>query len=623
MKYNLRLFFMFIAITLSCAFAQGQGGVRNRVDNIRNSDPLTISGSVGTSLGLSYSTTTPGSTPFTSSIFANLNVNIYSFNLPVSFYFVNNTTSFSYPQIPTIHLGANPTWRRFKFHIGNSSMHFSNYTYSGLSFLGGGLEYQGNLFRAAAFGGLLSQATKIKGYDDRSAMQQLADSLLGLNAPESYMPQYRRDAVGAKIGIGNSRNFIDFSVFKAKDKEKSLPQDFRDSIAVQDNVALGLSGRFAIKSWFSFTANMGASVYTPDLHDSLPNLGENVQNVLDKTNWLIGFRSGSNIRFAGDAAMNFFFKHFNGSMTYRFIQPDYVSLGTSKFSQNAQSLGLNANVNMFKNKSILSLVGYIQRDNLNKKQMFCNQVATYTLNWNTNFNEHFSLNTSYNGIKQNQFDGTCQVQDSLRIDQITHTASISPIFNFYKNGNTHSLSLNANFIQNSNLNKLSSTEIDTRTLTVGAGYSVDLTEKRVEVGCNYDYSISRSYYSNYISNAISGSVGYRLFQTDKVKWNLNYCASLGYNIMQDEGARNNFSFSNSLGSNFNYRKHHVASIYFSLSNYSDRVVIGQHVATDLDCRLTFSYTYSFAAKVIKKKDKDGVKSKAERQAEKLDKKNRK
>ena len=62
-------------------------------------------------------------------------------------------------------------------------------------------------------------------------------------------------------------------------------------------------------------------------------------------------------------------------------------------------------------------------------------------------------------------------------------------------------------------------------------------------------------------------------------------------------------------------------MYFSLSNYSDRVIIGQRVATDLDCRFTLSYTYSFAAKLIKKKGKGERKTKADRQAEKILKQN--
>lgn len=599
--------------------------IKQRINQIKESDPLSISGSVGTSLGLSYNSNFPGSTPFSGSIFANLNLNIYSFNLPISFYFVNNTTSFNYPQLPTFRLGATPTWKRFRFHLGNSSMHFNNYTYSGLSFLGAGLEYQGKLFRGAAFAGLLSQATKVIGYDDRTAFQQLADSLLGLNTPASYLPQYRRDAIGVKLGIGNAKNFIDISFMKAKDREKTLPEYLRDSIAAKDNFTIGLSGRFSIKNWFSFTANVGASAYTSDLRDSLsPAVIEAMgkySNILEKTDWLLGFRNNTTLRFAGDASMNFFTKRFNGSVTYRFIQPDYVSLGATTFSQNTHSLGLNTNFNMFKNRSILSLIGYIQRDNLNSKQMYTNQVATYTLNWNNTISDHFSLNLSYNGIKQNEFDGTCEVPDSLRIDQITHTATISPVVTFFKGGNTHSISLNGNFIQNTNLNKLSSMDIDTRTITAGVGYNVELQDIRLGIGANYDFSISRSTYSNYLSNTISGSLNYRLISTEKTNWNLSYCMSAGYNIMQDEGAKNTISLSNSLSTNFNYRKHHTASMYFSLSNYSDRVVIGQRVATDLDCRFTLSYTYSFAAKIIKKKSKDERKSKAERKAKKISKKN--
>ena len=606
-------------------FWQANAQIGQRINQIKNSDPLTISGNVGTSLGVSYNSLHPGSTPFSGSIFANLNVNIYGFNLPLSFYFINNTTSFSYPQLPTFRLGATPTWKRFRFHLGNSSMHFNNYTYSGLNFLGAGLEYQGKLFRAAAFGGLLSQATRIKGYDDRTAFQQLADSLLGLNTPASYLPQYRRDAVGVKLGVGNAKNFIDISFLKAKDKEKSLPEPIRDSIPPKDNFTIGLSGRFSIKSWFSFTANVGASLYTADMRDSLSPyvIGEmgKYQNLLQKTDWLLSVRNNTNLRFAGDASMNFFTKHFNGSVTYRFIQPDYVSLGANTFSQNTQSLGLNTHFNMFKNRSILSLIGYIQRDNLNKKQMYTNQVATYTLNWNNNISDHFSLNLSYNGIKQNEFDGTCVVPDSLRIDQITHTATFSPVVTFFKGGNTHSISLNGNFIQNTNLNKLSAMDFDTRTITAGVGYSAELQKIRLTVGGNYDFSISKSNYSNYMSHTLGATIGYRLISTEKTNWNLNYCLSAGYNIMQDEGADNNISFSNSLSTNFNYRKHHTASLYFSLSNYSDRVIIGQRVATDLDCRFTLSYTYSFAAKIIKKKGKGERKSKADRQAAKLMKKN--
>lgn len=616
---------MFIACT---TLLPTQGQIRDRIDKIKNSDPLTISGNVGTSLGVSYnSNNTTTATPFTGSIFANLRLNIYSFSLPFSFYFVNNTTSFSYPQAPTFRLGMTPTWKKWRFHLGYSSMHFSNYTYSGLTFLGAGFEYQGNLFRAAAFGGALAQPSRIKGYDDRSAFQQLADSLLGLNVPESTLPQYRRDAVGAKIGVGNSKNFIDISFLKAKDKQKTLPEPWRDTIKAKDNIAIGLSGRFAIKNWFTFSANLGASFYTDDLNDTLIDFGEgnSVNKLTNNIDWLFGVRNNSRVRFAGDASANFFTRVFNGSITYRFIQPEYTSLGVSSFSQNSHSLGVNSGFNMFKGRSSLNLVGYIQRDNLNNKQMYTNQVATYTMNWINTIADNFSLNLTYNGIKQDQFDGTSTVADSLRINQITHTATLSPVFSIVR-ANTHAISLNLNYVQNNNLNKLSINNFNVTTATAGVGYSIDIENIRLTVNGNYDFSYSISDMSqDYLTNALSAGVTYRLFSTEKTNWNLGYNASLGYNTMitdknpesiSEDMEINTISFSNSLNSNFNFNKRHSASIYFSFSNYSENIIFGQKIATDIDCRFTLSYTYTFAAKLIKKGEKKKRKTSQERSSKK-------
>ena len=72
------------------------------------------------------------------------------------------------------------------------------------------------------------------------------------------------------------------------------------------------------------------------------------------------------------------------------------------------------------------------------------------------------------------------------------------------------------------------------------------------------------------------------------------------------GRANSISFSNRLGATFSYKQLHNASLYLSSSNYSDNIVIGQHISTDFDLRINFSYSYSFAKRIIKsKKKKDG------------------
>jgi len=599
-KKTLPLFISGLILLLSISQVNAQYGIRNRINSIKTADPFAISGTVGGSLGLSYNSNNPACTPFSGSIYASMNLSFYSFNLPFSFFFSNNTTSFSYPQLPTFHLGFMPTWRNWKFHIGSSSMHFSNYTYSGLTFLGAGAEYQGKLFRMGTFGGVLQRATKVKGYDDRNAIQQLADSLLGLNVPESTLPQYRRDAIGVKLGVGNDRNFIDISFLKAKDKIKTLPEEWRDTLPPKDNIALGLSGRFAIKRWFAFTANLGASLYNPDLRDSLRL--EGYQQFERHINWLFTPGNGFKLCFAGDAAMNFMTKVFNGNLTYRFVQRDYVSLGAQNFNQNAHSLGTVMNFIMFKGKSNLNLVGYVQRDNMDNKQMYTNQVATYSVNWNNNIGNIFNMGLMYSGIKQNQYDGTCIVNDTTRINNIVHNASLSPTFTFEKM-NTHTIGLTASFVQNKNLNTLMQNNLNAQTLTVGLNYGIRIESIRLGISAGYDFSTSSSDFARYNAHGLSVGLDYRIMQKEKLNWTLNYNAYAAYNIQKNEGVKNDFSLSNSIGSNFSYKKH-TASLYLSLSNFSDMERIGQRVQTTLDTRFTLSYSYSFAARVIKKKTKE-------------------
>ena len=440
--------------------------------------------------------------------------------------------------------------------------------------------------------------------------------------PEAELPQYRRDAVGFRVGGGNERNFIDFSFLKAKDAIKSLPQIWQDSLPPRDNITLGLSGRFAIKKWFAFTANLGASLYTMDIRDTLAGSlreDEKVDKLLQKTEWLLAVRNNTTLRFAGDASMNFMARSFSASLTYRFIQPGYVSLGASNFNQNAHSIGAVINTSLFKGRSNISAVGYFQRDNLNKKQMYTNQVATYAINWTNNIGNHFNLGLNYNGIKQDQYDGTYLVPDSLRINQIIHTLSVAPSINFERTY-AHTINLNFNYVQNKNLNKLSPNPMNVKTMTVGIGYGIDFDAIRLGFDCGYDFSMSSSEYAKYDAHTLNVGLRYKILKKEKTNWTLSYNGSFGYNIQKMEGASNDFSISNSIGSNFSYKSAHTASLYLSLSNFNDREIIGQRIRSTLDCRFTLAYSYAFAARVIKKMTKEErAEHRLARQAQRLQK----
>ena len=632
-------------------------GIKDRVKSHIMSDPLTVSGSLGGSMTSSWNNADLHNTaPFSLTAYGNFNINIYGFSIPININFLDiSATQFSLSR-PTFTINTTPTWKRFTFYLGTGSMNFSNYTYNGISFTGVGMEYKGKVVRFGGFYGTFNRNTTFQTeLDNRSAIQFLADSLLGLNnVSYTTQPQYTRRAYAAHIGIGSTRNNIDFSFMRAADDINSLPEEWytyelaganksdtnlvqRDSVVkAKENLCVGLKANMAIGRWLRFNANIGASLYTPDiLEDSIPidenfedsKIVANASDLLKKTG-LFTVRGGTEARLAGDAMMHLQISSVSATMTYRFVQPNYTSLGANGFNQNAQTFGGNIVVPMFKNHSSFNATGYLQSNNLDGKQMYTNRVATYSAAWNGTIGDHLSLGATYNGVKQNQLEGTMTPADSTRIDQITHTLNIAPTYSFTSDDKEHGFNLNFNFLQNKNLNELmKGSAFDVTTTSVGAGYDILFTLTRFGFNVNYDYSQSRSKANSYNSHAISGGTSYNFINTDDMKLSGNASMTVAYNIQQapetpisdaekeaafyrsrmsSKAEVTNFgtddlSLSLRLGANFTYKQAHSASLFFSISNYSDNIIIGQHIATSTDIRVSVQYNYNFASRIIKSK----------------------
>ena len=310
--------------------------------------------------------------------------------------------------------------------------------------------------------------------DDRDAIQYLSDSLLGMNnVAYTTFPQFERKAYAAHVAVGSMKNYVDLSLLHAADDLNSLPSQWyminmlssdasdtllvvRDStIKGKENLAMGLKGHFTFGKHVLFETNLGASFFTPDItreeiviDGGDAELANRVLNGVRNTG-LFNVRYGSEVRFAGDALLNLNIRPVRATFTYRFVQPDYTSLGANGFNQNAQTYGTNISSSLFNNTAFLSLNGYLQRDNLDKKQLFTNQVGSYTVSWSNFFNENIGLAVMYNGVTQKQFDGAMEVPDEIRINQITHSFDLSPSYTLSLD-NDHTFSLEFNLLQNKN-----------------------------------------------------------------------------------------------------------------------------------------------------------------------------
>ena len=618
-------------------------------------DPLTVSGTVGTQLTSSWNNADLHyNSPFSTSTYANMTFNVYGISIPMSVNLINvSAEQFTFPR-PTFTINFRPIWKKFTFHFGTSAMNFSNYTYNGISFDGIGLEYKGDKFRFGGFYGNFNHATTFRTeLDERDAIQFLSDSLLGLNnVAYTTFPQFKRKAYAAHIAVGSLRNYVDLSLLHAADDLNSLPPQWymynvyssdivdttlfvRDStIKGKENLALGLKGHFTIGKWVTFETNLGASLFTPDITREEVVLEEGSNGAAVANNIIGGLRKsgfynlryGSEIRFAGDAMLNLNFSPVSTTFTYRFVQPDYTTLGANGFNQNSQTFGGNLSTSLFSNIAFLTLNGYLQRDNMDKKQLYTNQVGSYTVSWNNSFGESVALSILYNGVTQKQLDGVMEVPENIRINQITHSFDLSPSYTLSLN-NDHTFSLNFNLLQNKNLNKqMEGMSFDVTTTSYGLGYDVYLSKSRLSLNANYDYSLSRSPGNDYNSHCLTGGTTYRFIKTENMLLSGNARLTVAYNIEKTEaedlsdserqalnylarriGAEvgtemtNDLSVAARLGASLNYKDRHNASVFFSVSNYSDNIIIGQHVAVNTDIRLMVEYSYSFASRLIKSK----------------------
>lgn len=70
---------------------------QHTIANIAKSDPLIITGAIGTQNTFYHSSLGSGyRSPWANSIYANLNVSLYGVSMPFSFYYSNNNSSFNF-----------------------------------------------------------------------------------------------------------------------------------------------------------------------------------------------------------------------------------------------------------------------------------------------------------------------------------------------------------------------------------------------------------------------------------------------------------------------------------------------------------------------------------------------
>ena len=544
------------------------------ISEIAKSDPLIISGAVGTQNTYRYSSGGNGyGSPLSSVIYANLNICFYGFNMPFSLHYSNDNLKFNYPQLS---FNLTPTYKNWTGYFGQSTMAMSTYVMN-MSFNGVGLEYSSNKLRAGIFYGRLRNAINADPSD-----------------PFARTPQYKRMGWGFKVGYGSGKNYIDLYLLNAYDCENSIDEQWSQQINPQENMVVGIKGCVTPFKWLSLTANAATSVFNTDMRAPKAPVKTDFDKVFD-------VKYSSLIRFAGDLNANINVKGVNASISYRMVQPDYTSLGTYYMSNNYHSLGITLGTTLF-NKVSFSGTFSGQADNLSKKQLYTTCGFIYAASASTRIGNHFSIVAGYNGYLQTQRDGTCVVNDTTRVHRLMSSYSITPSFFCESEQLGHNVSLSANLTENKDLNKFATRESDVKTTALGVSYNIDVKPIDTDFTLTYSHQQSNGFNSKYSSDIASFGTS-RSFLKEN---NLNLSASVSLCYNEVERHSKSLSLGADFSASYTLKKVHMFSTSASFNKYGDVNITKARSSLDCtDISVSLNYTYTFTLLSIKNKANKG------------------
>gem|GEM_PF-764896 len=530
--------------------------------------PLTITGTIGTH-NTFYHSSNPYQfrSPLTNTLFANLNFDVYGMQIPLSFHFSNESRDFSHP---FARFGMSPRYRNLQVHLGYRNMNFSQFTYSSLSFLGAGVDYQYRLLRVAVFTGSLNQSSEYGHGELTPARPNM----------------YHRPAYGIKLGVGNARNYFDLILFNARDDTLSISPMAGENLLPKENLVAGTSFRLALGQRVSISSDLAASAY----NDNMRSSGIEIRDV----SWTDDYftpRFGSVLRFAGDIRANISLGRTNSILHYRLIQPEFNSLGTTHLASNIQQIGMQFNTTLFRNTVSTSFGMHYQEDNVTKTQLYTTTGLVMLLNATARVSERVTISGSYNGFDQQQHDGTLAVNDSIRINRLMHNFSLTPAYTFVDDRNrSHSLTASINGNINKNQNALIADPSETNTFSSNAAYTLGLTDLNMNLTGSLGYISSSSNAYSYHSANIGLGAGKRFLEDESLNIQLN--VNLTYGEVND--LSRNLSIMTGIASGYTYKQNHTANFRFSFNNIRNQHLDGLYSMHGLDTTVSIGYTYRFS-----------------------------
>ncbi|HUW06158.1 MAG TPA: hypothetical protein VMW01_07840 [Williamwhitmania sp.] len=549
------------------------------LSTIGKGNPLKINGGFSFNNYFFFTDQESSRKAFSYIVSGNVNAQIYSFNIPFNFSYTNQQVAYSQP-FNFNHFGAQPSYKWIKTYVGYNSLSYSPYTYSGIQFLGFGVEVAppSSPIKVSTFYGRL-----IKGVD--------------YDTTRKNTPYFERFGWGTKIELGLEKTPIQLIIFRAWDKQSSIGP-LPDSLLVypKDNLALELKVSHKITKRFEIMGGISGSELTNDTRQSLGE-GESV-TPYSKLFPFFRKRSSTTYRKAVRTGFNYTAETGTVGIAYERVDPDYATLGCYYFTNDFENYTLNFTKMLNKGKVNLSgNLGY-QLNNIESKKLSTTHQIVGSLNSSVvvtpklNLNVGYSNFTSYTNIRSpfDVINATSPYQnlDTLNFSQISQTAFCSVLYLLSNSagGDRKSLNFTTNYQTAVSVQEGSAPNVHSDFYNIIAAYSQFVKQQELNLTASLCSNINR----------VSGSpdamtIGPVISVTKSLlQKKLKLTFSSAFNVSTTAWSQTSRNLNFRLGGTYTIKKKH--NIAMNITTYQQNTKAGA-IKERSDLSATVGYNYNF------------------------------
>jgi hypothetical protein len=375
-------------------------------------------------------------------------------------------------------------------------------------------------------------------------------------------------AYAGKLGYGSDKSYVDFTLLRGWDNEKSLEPSLRDSIPAAENTAMGLGWKVQLAQKISWQTDLGVSLFTNDINRESLIDSSNTSPALEKLDNIFGLKSSSQLLTAAETRLTYQEAQFGLALIYKRIDPDYKSMGAYFFQSDVQQFQVSPSIRLDQGKLNLSGSIGIQRDNLSKLKLSTSNRFTGNLNVNYNPSQLYGINFNYSnfGITQNPLYVSAE---SEAFKQVSQSVVVVPYVNKIGSTSVQNVQLVASFQSLNSPSRGLNASIDQQTVTGSLIYGYTWLYSALSLNASANVNNTNLSVGNAGSYGI-GVGGSKPFLDNAVTLSLNTM----YNSNYFEGTSNGYTLNGMMQASYRvYKNNSIQLQGLYLKNQADNETV--------------------------------------------------